>query len=236
MLYGTAYNGGSLGRGGVFRLNRDGSGYQIISSFNFGGGSAPRGPLGGVVEGHDGRLYGTTEWGGSANKGTIFALKKDGAGAILVGSLGWAAGFVANPDGSLLQARDGFLYGTAYAGGASNLGGVFKISTNGSPFSVLRSFGQYAGDGVEPHAGLVAHPDGRLAGTTRMGGNFGAGTLFIGNTAGTTNLIQHHFAGMGGDGAHPRSPLLFVPGGVAYGMTFGGGSNDQGTVYRLWIP
>jgi uncharacterized repeat protein (TIGR03803 family) len=181
-------------------------------------------------------LYGTTELGGFTNRGAVYQLSRNGSNQTLIASLGRVAGGVANPDGTLLQHSDGFLYGTTYSGGASNLGGIFKISTNGSFFPILKSFGENASDGVEPRAGLAEHPDGRVVGTTRIGGNSEQGTLFTMNQDGTLDVVRHHFTGTGGDSARPRSPLLIAPGTVAYGMTFGGGTNDQGVIYRLYLP
>src|SRR5690349_5863123 len=64
------------------------------------------------------------------------------------------------PRGRLLQGFDGFLYGTTYAGGSSNLGTVFKLSRQGANFTVLHSFS----DGEFPYAGLIQDSDGTLYG------------------------------------------------------------------------
>src|SRR5215831_2743177 len=69
------------------------------------------------------------------------------------------------PRGRLLQGLDGFLYGTTYAGGSSNLGTIFKVGRQGSNFTVLHSFS----DGEFPYAGLIQDSDGTLYGTTTGG-------------------------------------------------------------------
>jgi uncharacterized repeat protein (TIGR03803 family) len=74
-IYGTAYNGGGFGRGGVWVVNKDGSGYQVLYGFRNTDGEG-LGPLGGLTETPDGFLYGTTEFGGQSNRGTIFASAK----------------------------------------------------------------------------------------------------------------------------------------------------------------
>src|SRR2546426_1176722 len=69
------------GSGTVFKLNRDGSGYQILYDFSSGGGWWPDAAL---VQGSDGALYGTT-YGG-----VVFKLNKDGSSYEILYNLGYA--------------------------------------------------------------------------------------------------------------------------------------------------
>src|SRR5271154_916993 len=72
-LYGTTVAGGANGFGILFQMTLNGQ-IQILHSFC--DSSCPNGsqPYGGVVQGRDGRLYGTTAFGGyhSHPDGTIF--------------------------------------------------------------------------------------------------------------------------------------------------------------------
>jgi uncharacterized repeat protein (TIGR03803 family) len=240
MLYGTGYNGGGFTRGGVFKLNKNGSGYALISGLNFGGLEAPRQPLGGLIEGLDGFLYGTSEFGGSSSNGAIFKLSKDGTNVAVIKSLGIVAGGAVQPNGTLLQASDGLLYGTSAFGGAAtaygnvtNHGTIFRIATNGNDFAVVHNFG--AGEGQEPRTGLIQAANGTLLGTTRIGGGPDKGTVFRVNTNGfltTLRSLNDFF----GDGVRPRGPLVSGGNGFYYGTTFGGGNNDRGVVFRLYVP
>lgn len=80
MLYGTAVavGPGGNGNGGIWRIKTDGTGYKVLQVFKTG--SDPlypdgRKPIGGLVQGTDGNLYGTTYGGvGSGGDGTIFRL------------------------------------------------------------------------------------------------------------------------------------------------------------------
>ena len=56
------------------------------------------------------------------------------------------------------------------------------------------------------------------------------------NKDGPLGVVRHHFVGVSGDGARSRSSVLIVPGTVAYGMIFAGGTNDPGVIYRLYVP
>ena len=76
-LYGTTWFAGngsnSFQTGGIlFSLNSDGSSYTILHCF--GGAGDGREPEGGLMQGSDGALYGTTTDGGSSGYGTVFRL------------------------------------------------------------------------------------------------------------------------------------------------------------------
>jgi uncharacterized repeat protein (TIGR03803 family) len=71
VLYGTAQQGGSSGRGTVFALNTDGTGFTTLYSFTGGSdGSAPEAGL--ILSGNT--LYGTASSGGDLREGTVFSL------------------------------------------------------------------------------------------------------------------------------------------------------------------
>src|SRR5439155_549315 len=84
-LYGTTFQGGNFYSGSVFKLNRDGSGYTLLHSFqsNFDHNDGAN-PAAGLSVGHDGRLYGTTYFGGSRGAGCVFKLDPDGGGYALL--------------------------------------------------------------------------------------------------------------------------------------------------------
>ena len=147
-LYGTTVAGGMSGCGLVFRMNADGSGFAVLKSFT--GGSDGAGPYGGLVLSGS-TLYGTTSRGGSMNAGVVFKVNTDGSAfAALKNFAGGSDG--ANPHGRLVLSG-GTLYGTTQWGGISDGGVVFRANTDGSGFTVLKSF--ISSDGWHPWAGLV---------------------------------------------------------------------------------
>jgi uncharacterized repeat protein (TIGR03803 family) len=126
----------------------------------------------------------------------------------------------------------GNLYGTTNAGGASNYGVVFKMNSSGVE-AVLHSFNGGT-DGANPEGRLIRDKAGNLYGTTTAGGAFGAGTVF-GVTSAGKEVVLHSFNGAAG-GADPEAGLAMDASGNLYGTTTGGGTNGNGTVFKLVRP
>jgi uncharacterized repeat protein (TIGR03803 family) len=227
-LYGTTSAGGTNGEGTVFRLNTDGSGFTNLHHFT---GSDGRLPLAGLVSGNNGELYGTTIFGGERDCGTIFKLSTNGSDYAVLHYFGPTEEAGLHPFGSLLAGNDGSLYGTTEAGAFPDAGVIFKLNTDGSNYTVLHVFGETNEDGESPEAGLLEGNDGKLYGTTRLGGSNNGGTVFRLNTDGNGYINLHSFTG--DDGSEPYAGLVQGSNGALYGTTFRGGSNDMGTAFRL---
>src|SRR5438105_3839844 len=75
-IYGTAERGGSTGNGSVFKVNTDGTGFEVLHNFQGGSndGAVPFAEL--VLSGNT--LYGTTLYGGGSGVGTVFAISTNG--------------------------------------------------------------------------------------------------------------------------------------------------------------
>jgi uncharacterized repeat protein (TIGR03803 family) len=71
-LFGTTANGGASNAGVVFKVDTSGS-ETVLHSFT--GGADGGNPYVGVIFGPDGKLYGTTAFGGQTNAGVVFEIK-----------------------------------------------------------------------------------------------------------------------------------------------------------------
>jgi uncharacterized repeat protein (TIGR03803 family) len=223
-FYGVTAYGGSNNDGAVFQITSGGALTALYSFTNGVDGSQPRAAL--TLAG-DGSFYGTAYAGGSNGQGVVFHLTAAGALIPLHSFKGGNEG--ANPLGQLLLWTNGVLYGTTYAGGASNLGTVFKITTSGS-FSNLYVFTGGI-DGANPGAGLAAGSDGNFYGVTYGGGPNGAGGIFKITPQGALTPL-YLFTG-GNDGASSYATLVQGSDGDFYGTTTAGGPKDDGVVFQI---
>ena len=180
-LYGTTQWGGFItfsdwGPGTVFKLNPDGSGYQVLHRFlrDSDDGMEPEGEL---LEGLDGSLYGTTSGGGiGSNLGTVFILNKDGGGYNIL--ISFQATNACSPRSRLMQGRDGALYGTASYDSSPNAGAVFQLQPDGSNYRVLHRFASTGADSDNLLSGLVLASDGLFYGASKLSGALDLGLAY----------------------------------------------------------
>jgi uncharacterized repeat protein (TIGR03803 family) len=149
------------------------------------------GPYGGVVQGVNGNLYGTTNGGGSHTHricdddpcGTVFEITPGGALTTLYNFCaanycpdGWG------PIGGLVLGTNGSFYGTTELGGNNCLsetmvgcGTIFKITSSGT-LTTLQQLDSTNGD--DPYAALIQAANGNFYGTTASGGANNDGVIF----------------------------------------------------------
>jgi len=230
-LYGTTEYGGASDAGTVFKLSTNGSGFAVLKSFTGSGSDGAR-PFAGLVESTNGRLYGTTCYGGSNGLGTVFSINKDGSGYVVLKQFNTNGADGQNPRSALIEASDGLLYGTTYWGGSSNVGTVFGLSKDGNSYSVLYSFTGLTNDDGQPCAGLVEGTNGMLFGTTSVGITNNWGTIFALNKNGSGYAVLKLFTNSA-SGRGPHSGLMLGSDGVLYGTTRSGGSSNSGAIFAL---
>jgi uncharacterized repeat protein (TIGR03803 family) len=193
-------------------------------------------PVGELLEGNDGKLYGTTSHTQNGNDGAVFRVNKDGSGFVDL----WRFGFMPN-DGShslagLVQGNDGSFYGTTFFGGTNNLGTVFMLSSAGNggyTNKILKSFTGINGDGSNPASKLIFGTDGFLYGTTVNGGTNNIGTVFKLLPTGGSFTNLRSLATASADGAHPFAGLVQGTNGMLFGTCSNGGPNGAGVVFRI---
>jgi uncharacterized repeat protein (TIGR03803 family) len=237
LVYGTASEGGVSNLGTIFSVNRDGSNYRLLHSFTGHAGDGSR-AFAGLTEGSDGMLYGTTRFGGTANKGTVFRLDPNGSGYQVLHSFTGTATAGGEPVARLVEGPDGRWYGTtigtATENGVTNLGTVFAMNRDGTGHVVLRRFTGQGGDGATPYADLIVGMDGWLYGSTVNGGDDQQGTLFRLRADGSDYEQLHSFDPAAGDGGTPYGPLLESAPGVLHGVGTSGGSEDgRGVIFTV---
>jgi uncharacterized repeat protein (TIGR03803 family) len=186
-------------------------------------------PMGALIEGPDGMLYGTTRRGGPAGRGTVFRITPDGTATLLYDFRDPAVG--GYPFAGLYRDAQGNLFGTS--SGDDHSGSVFEIPVDGSGAKGLHTFSRDDKAGYAPVSQLVGDASGNLYGTTLYGGpTAGAGTAFKLRPDGTIRIL-HHFGQSQGDGGTPAGSVIMDAHGNLYGTTYSGGAYNVGTVYRI---
>jgi uncharacterized repeat protein (TIGR03803 family) len=181
VLYGTTVGGGASGWGTVFKITTNGIFTTLYSFTGYGDGARP---VGGLVQGSDNNVYGTTYSRGAYTSsdstgygyGTAFKITSAG---ILTTLMSFDNTNGSRPNSTLVLGRDGNFYGTTeygltdyppIPGIIANFGTIFKMTSSGT-ITTLTSFDYMSGYGAYPNS-LMQATDGNLYGTCQNGGTY----------------------------------------------------------------
>ena len=237
LFYGTTFQGGGANAGVIFDVASNGA---VNTLYTFTNGMDGAFPQAGLVLANDGNFYGTTVNGGTNGTGALFRMTPAGVFNSLYSFTALPKSGEnqdgAYPAGSLVQAGDGNLYGTASAGGTNGSGTLFKISLGGSfqlihAFSALNTSGENS-EGSDPEAALIQGTDTNLYGTAYAGGSNGFGAVFAYNVSLSQISSLHSFQNAA-NGANPMAALVQGRDGDFYGTTSQGGSDTYGALFKI---
>lgn len=228
-LYGTTLNGGEYFDGTIFNITPSGSLttlYTFCSKPNCADGASPNG----LLQASDGKFYGTTEYGGSRDWGTVFKITPSGALTTLYNFCSKrSCDDSGGPLAGLVQASDGNFYGTTVDNFWVRGGTIFQVTPSGRLTTLYTFCSQPScADGKSPQAKLIQAADGNLYGTTYQGGISDCGTIFTMAPNGSLKTL-HLFDGT--DGCTPIGSLLQATDGNLYGTTCCDGANHRGTIF-----
>jgi uncharacterized repeat protein (TIGR03803 family) len=200
-MYGMSHAGGANNVGVIFSYEPATHTYTKLYVFDNATGASPY--YGGLIQGTDGKLYGMTQLGGTSSQGVIFSFDPNsGVYNVLHNFDGTTGG---QPYGSLVQATDGNLYGMTYAGGASNLGVVFKYDMTSNTYTDLVDFN--GTNGATPKRSLSQGSNGKLFGATYSGGTGSAGVAFSYDIVTNTYTVLSNFSSLT-TGSNPNCDLV----------------------------
>ena len=104
--------------------------------------------------------------------------------------------------------------------------------TQAQTVSTIYNFAGNGTSGANPwYVTLVQGTNGNLYGTTYNGGKYSLGTVFNVSTTGSQKIIYSFRGGL--DGANPTGGLTLGTDGNFYGTTQQGGTNSEGTVFKI---
>lgn len=223
VLYGTTTEGGENGAGNLFKF--DPASFEITQMLSFTSGQHGSKPWGSLCVASNGNLYGATASGGGSDAGTFYEI------IMPAGEFGRIKFLTAingkNSYGGVLEAKNGWIYGTTMGGGGWNNGILFRFHPEMDEFQSFRSF--YASlYGSAPYCNLIDHK-GLLYGMASTGGIAGAGTLF-----------EYHYGyeqfenimsfGTAKSLYNPNS-ISAASNGLLYGLNYSGGPDQYGGIY-----
>lgn len=197
-LYGYTSIGGNNNFGVIFRFNPATNGYTKLYDFTTASGINPH--YGKLVQGSNGKLYGTTSnsiFSFDISTNTCVNLYNNFPGA--------------KPNSGVILASNGLLYGLL-----NGTGTLFSFDTGSNTYTELYYF--TVNDGNYPARGLMQASNGKLYGTTGGGGIHYAGVVFSYDisTSSYTKLIDLAF-NINMIGAYPECELIETP---AYSTTY----------------
>ena len=245
-IYGTTYEGGTIGYGTVFSLSPPATFCRavycpwtetILHDFGaIGDGFYPASAD--LAFDQEGNVYGTTSSGGGGNCGefgcgTVYQLSPTYGGWTETLLYRFEFGSDSEPQGGLVINSAGNLYGTAAAGGSGNSGTVFEMSFANGSWSKNTIFNlSYGTSGSFPASTLFLDSNGNLYGTTQIGGSGNGGTVFEltpSNGSWSIDVMQN----LVGSGEGPRVALTCDASGNFYGATYSDGAYGYGNVFKL---
>ena len=226
IVYATLHGGGV-----IFSFDPSTSSYTKLKDFD---GTNGLGPGGSLMQASDGKLYGMTTYGGSNygvsggdQSGVIFSFDPTSSTYTKLKDFNLIDG--AKPEGSLIQAGNGKLYGMTSSGGSSNGGVIFSFDISTSTYTKLKDFDN--ANGREPFGSLMQASDGKLYGMTSHGGSSNGGVIFSFDLSTSTYTKLKDFDNA--NGLEPYGSLMQASNGKLHGMTRFGGSGGHGVIFSF---
>lgn len=225
-LWGMTSFGGTDNGGTIFKIAPDGTGLTVQSSFSIPFPGRRPGVGAQLVQLANGKMYGTTQSSSDA-QGSLF--EYDPATGAFTKRVDFSNTTGIIPNGPLVLAGNGKLYGVTSNGGSSGLGVIFEFDPSTNTYAKKIDFAQATG--VNPQGGsLYLHTNGKMYGVTSQGGanNFGVVFEYDPATNGYTKKIDFNLT----NGKFPYYGMMRASNGQVYGITAYGGTNDLGTLFE----
>lgn len=219
-FYGATSSGGTTPSSGgtIFQITPSGVLTTLFSFDPDSNGQFPNGetPLGSLVQGPGGFLYGATALGGKHNAGALFRISTGGNFRLLHSFCSLQGCADGSSPTSLIVGIDHNLYGATVSGGGANSGTIFRVTARGVLTTIHSLNG--SSDSGSPNA-LTQASDGNFYATTDIGPTGLLGTIFRVTPSGVFTTL-HDFSSP--PDADPMGPLLQASDGNLYGVTLYG--------------
>ena len=228
VLFGLSREGGASARGSFYRLAASGTRTRIVSFTAASGATPGRTPRGPVALGGNQSFYGAYAGDGATDRGGIFKINPAGAYSQLAA---FTTGGPHDPDGGLITAADGFIYGSCRSGGTHGGGALIRIQPGPDTWETVASFQH--GVASSPVGDLLVAADGAIFGLTASGHAFrwsAAGGLAILGQASTTGREPDE------SGLNHCGGLALLPDHSLLATLPGGGDSGGGRLVKISPP
>ena len=232
-LFGMTSSGGTHNSGVLFEYNYSTYSYYKRFEFRNDGGLTHMGrlPKSTLMQASNGKLYGMVRSSGGDGEGTL--IEYDPVTMITTKKLdfhGHPKGRL--PYGALLHANDDKFYFMMNYGGLFNLGGISSYNRSTGEHVAEFIFNDSIATGRNPTGSLIQASNGKLYGMTMWGGTNDMGTLFEFDPVTKVFTKKVDFDGTA-KGRLPQGSLFEASNGKLYGMTYAGGTIDDGVIFEF---
>ncbi len=213
-IFGMTSKGGNYGGGVLFEVDIPSN--TFIKKYDLYSSRDGSGAVGNLIEATNAKLYGVTKYGGQYSCGTIIEYNIALDTLINIHSFDYTNGSA--PEGSLIEASNGKLYGMTRRGGLYNQGTIYEFDLSNSTFTSLHTF-RADSTGSLPYGRLTEAHNGKLYGITSDGGNssnYAYGVLFEYDIVTDTFSLKKVFDGNGNTGTYPKGSLIQAMDGKLY--------------------
>jgi uncharacterized repeat protein (TIGR03803 family) len=231
------------GNGLVFELQAAGNSWLYAPIYIFNSRTDGYNPTSRVVFGPDGHLYGTTQYGGQNNLGTVFQLtpplsicktaycpwtKRE------VGNFPANYGISAPGWGDLIWDQQGNIYGATTAVGLNPGVGTYQLAPSGNAWTYT-VFTRYTSGQNSPEGSgnIVLDKNGNVFGAVCCSSNNHGFIYEAENVGGIWQFNTIYTFSGGTDGGDPAGGLTSDSSGNLYGATLDGGTGGGGTFFEL---
>lgn len=228
-LLGVTYNGGLNGTGSI--LKYIGGDTILLGNYSLPSGGCPgcgAFPYGSLLRASDGKFYGLTYADGSYYGGTLFRYDYVSNTYTVMANFNiTTTGDL--PEGTLMQASNGLLYGMTAGSGAHSSGTLFSYQLGAD--SVIKLVDFPTATSTLRLNSLIQASNGKLYGMSTLDGTNVSGTIFEYNISGNAYTVKYNLP----TSAKPNGDLLELGADTLYGMTDNDGTHHNGTIFQFIV-
>jgi uncharacterized repeat protein (TIGR03803 family) len=251
-LYGTTSYDGANGLGNLFSWNYQTGTYTDL--YDFTDGQDGKLPWGGILIASDGRIYGTSRFGGPNDNtglgdGVVWSIKTDGTDFEAIHDFGSGSTDGYSPVQGFVEGSDGALYSTTLYGGRScsatqgmnGCGTLYKVLLSDASYTQVDAFNVGINQGTNPqHGAPTLGGDGNLYVIAPLGGVAGYGQLMEFTLGGAyTDIHDFGVYGASDTSGGPAAAVLedqfgnLIGGDNGGGQNYGGEKDFNGEIYKI---